>query len=147
MEAMSVKKNLDRESLDRLAEALIDDILNASDEEILEEFRENGGDPEQHATEMLALFEKSIMISNKSRLIEAQAVIAAKRAREGRQNSTAPIDIEEARRRLRVIQDNPNASELLTIAARKESELSDADIISLVEDLYDLGAASQDERL
>jgi hypothetical protein len=44
----------------RLTDALIEDILRASDEEILEEFREDGGDPDQHAAEMLALFEQSI---------------------------------------------------------------------------------------
>jgi|SRR5581483_11298363 len=143
---MSAKKNPEREGLDRLADALIDDILNASDEEILEEFREDGGDPEQHAAEMLALFEKSVMTANKRRLTEAAAAAAADRAAAASRPPAPPIDIDEARRRLRAVRDNPNAPEKLTLAARNEGELSDADIISLMEDIFELGATSPDDR-
>ena len=142
---MSANKNPEREGLDRLADALIDDILNASDEEILEEFREDGGDPEQHAAEMLDLFEKSVTIANKRRLAEAKAAVAADRAEAASKRSAVPIDIEEARRRLRTVGNNPNAPEKLTLAARNESELSDADIISLMEDLFELGAEPTDD--
>jgi hypothetical protein len=45
-------------ALDRLADALVEDILSASDEDILAEFRESGGDSERNATDMRALFEK-----------------------------------------------------------------------------------------
>jgi len=138
---MSTKKNPEREGLDRLADALIDDIMNASDEEILEEFREDGGDPEQHADEMLALFEKSVTIANKRRLAEAAAAAAADCATAASKRPAVPIDIEEARRCLRAVRNNPNAPEKLTLAARNESELSDADIIGLMEDLFELGAA------
>src|SRR5947207_2586912 len=112
---MSGKKNPEREGLDRLADALIDDILNASDEEILEEFREEGGDPESHAAEMLDLFEKSVTIANKRRLAEATAAAAADRAAAASKRPAIPIDIEEARRRLRAVRNNPNASEKLTL--------------------------------
>lgn len=137
---MSGKKNPEREGLDRLADALIDDILNASDEEILEEFREDGGDPEQHAAEMLALFERSVAIANKRRLAEAKAAAAVDRTTAANRHSAVPIDIEEARRRLRAVRNNSNAPEKLTLAARNESELSDNDIVGLMEDLFDLGA-------
>lgn len=143
---MTEKKNPDREGLDRLADALIDDILNASDEEILEEFRENGGDPEQLAADMLALFERSVMIANKRHLTEARAGATADRAAaDSRKKLAMPVNIEEMRRQLRAVKSDPNAPEKLTLAARKESELSDADIVSLMEDLFELGALPPEE--
>jgi hypothetical protein len=47
-----------RQQLDRLADAIVEDILNLSDEEILEEMREDGKDPEQVAVEMRVLFDR-----------------------------------------------------------------------------------------
>jgi hypothetical protein len=142
---MTGKKNPEREGLDRLADALIDDILNASDEEILEEFQESDGDPERHAADMLALFEKSVTIANKRRLARAKAGVAADRATANNKGAAVPINIEEVRRQLRAVMNNPNAPEKLTLAARKESELSDADIVSLMEDLFELGALPPDD--
>lgn len=49
-----------RQALINLAHALVDDILAMSDEDILEEFREDGGDPEQHAAAMRALVEQAV---------------------------------------------------------------------------------------
>jgi hypothetical protein len=56
-----------RQALDRLVDALVEDILNMSDEEILAEFREDHGDPERHVAEMRALVEKSVAIANERR--------------------------------------------------------------------------------
>lgn len=61
-----------RVALDRLADALIEDILNASDEEILEEFREDGGDPEQHAKETQALIEKAVALANERQVVNIE---------------------------------------------------------------------------
>lgn len=53
-------RNGDKEriALSRLADALSEDILNMSDEDILADFRETGQDPAQNATDMIALFEQ-----------------------------------------------------------------------------------------
>lgn len=46
-----------RSALDRLEDALVEDILNASDEDILAEIREDGGeDPAAIAAEVQAIF-------------------------------------------------------------------------------------------
>ena len=50
-----------------------------------------------------------------------------------------PVDIAEARRLLRAVLTMPNAPEALTLAARKESELSDADVAGMIDDLRELG--------
>lgn len=133
-----------RTALNRLADALVEDILNASDEDILAEFRETQGDPAKNAASMCALFEKTVIAMNKQRLADAKAGVAA--ARRG----TAPasmktIDITEARRRLRGVLDTSINNQPVTIAARKESELSDADVLGIYDDLKELGIIAPDD--
>jgi hypothetical protein len=137
MEAMTANKTPERKALDRLAEFLVEDILNTSDEDILAEFRESGGDPLLHAAEMRAFLEKSPIAANKHRLAAAQSGVSG--SRKARRLSGFPADIAEARRRLRAVLDRPGALSKLTLAARKESELSDADILSMLDDLQELG--------
>lgn len=140
---MTGKKTPERGALDRLADSLVDDILNTSDEDILAEFREAGGDADRHAAEMRALFETSMIAVNKRRLAAAKAGVAE--TRKGRSVSGTLVDITEARKRLRAILDTPNASPELTLAARKEGELSDADILGMADDLHELGVIPPDD--
>lgn len=49
-----------RSALDRLEDALVEDILNASEEAILAEIREDGGDPDAIATEVQAIFAEAL---------------------------------------------------------------------------------------
>jgi hypothetical protein len=140
--AMTSGKKEASDALDRLAAALVDDVLATSDAEILAEFREDGGDPEQHADEIRALFERSVLASNKSKLQAARAGIA--RAKASAPSST-PVDMAKARQTLHgVLQMLPEAQRL-TLAARKENGLSDADVIGLLEDLRELGVAFPDD--
>jgi hypothetical protein len=69
-----------REALGRLVDVLVQDVLAASDDEILAEFAEAHGDPAKNSTEMRALFEKSVLSANKDRLRAAKAGLAASRA-------------------------------------------------------------------
>ena len=134
---MTGKKSEARDALNRLADALVDDVLGASDQEILAEFREAGGDPEKLAGDMRALFERSVLAANKSKLVAAKA--GAARAKASPIHNAAPIDIAAARKRRHEIFQTPSISEKITMAARKESELSDADVIAMLEDLRALG--------
>jgi len=124
------------DALDRLVEALVADVLRASDQEILAEFHENGGDSEKLAADMRALFESSAVAANKSKLARAKA--GAARAKSAPVHSSAPIDIDAARKQLREILQAGSTGQL-TMAARKESELSDADVIGMLDDLQALG--------
>ncbi len=140
---MTENKHPEREALDRLADALADDILNASDEDILAEFRESDNNPDRHAAEIRALFEKSILVANKRRLAAAKAGAIASRTKGS--EAPAPIDMAKARQRLRTALDAPDASQELTLAARKESEMSDADVLGMLEDLRELGVLPPDD--
>ncbi len=134
---MTGKPKTERAALDRLADALVEDILNASDGDILAEFLETVGDPERNAADTRARFEKSLIAANKKRLAAARAGVASSR----RAGGVLPpaIDVAAARIRLRAALDTPAVAQQLTLAARKESELSDADILSMLEDLRELG--------
>lgn len=50
-----------RAALSRLADALVEDVLAASDHEILAEFAESHGDPAKDAADMRALFERTVL--------------------------------------------------------------------------------------
>jgi hypothetical protein len=132
MEAVMGDNKRERDALDRLVDALVDDVLRAPDEEILAE----DGDPELHDTQMRALFERSVITVNKRRLADAKAGVAADRRTTGR---TPSVDITEARKRLRDVLDTSGAPDRLTLAARKESELSDRDVVGMLDDLRELG--------
>lgn len=55
---MTASKDKDREALQRLDKALIEDILTTSDNEILAEAREAGDDPEAVAAKARALLRR-----------------------------------------------------------------------------------------
>ena len=139
---MTGKDKKERRALDRLADAFVDDILEASDEEILAEFTESHGDPAKNAAEMRALFEKAVLVINKRRLKAAQAAVTAN-ARPA--HSGPAIDINEARQRLRRILAGA-VDPRLTLAARKESELSDSDVLGMLDDLRELGIGLDETR-
>ena len=132
-----------REALDRLADALADDILNASDEDILTEAAEDYGDSAKIATEMRALFERTAQGAGKAKLAAAKE--AAESARR-RGSTVVNIDRVEARRRYETIVANDSElSAKLTMAARKGEGQSERDIDSAIEDLAELGALDDDE--
>lgn len=132
----------ERAALIRLTDLLVEDVLNTSDDEILAEFRTDG-DPDQNAAAMRALFEKTVIAMNKQRLAAARAGVASS-GRAGGQSSPNPIDIAGARRLLHRVQAS-SADHPVTLAARKETELSDADVLSIVANLKELGVIPPDD--
>ncbi len=140
---MTARNDKEHNPLVRLADSLTDDIMKASDEQILAEFSETGGDPAAHAAEMRVFVDKAIIISNKGRLAAAKAGIAAER--KPHRQVTVLVDIAEARRRLRSIGKIPNVQHPVTLAARNETELSDADVLTMYEDMVELGVLPTDD--
>ena len=138
------KGKKERAALDRLADFLVDDILSVSDEDVLAEFRETHGNPDLNAAEMRALFERSVLISNKKRLAAAKVGVVESRG-SSIPSTTSPIDMEAARARLRAVIDTSGLPQKITLAARKENELSDADILGMLEDLRELGILPTDD--
>lgn len=131
-----------QKALGRLADVLIEDVLAASDEEILAEFVETHGDPAKNAAEMRALFEKSALKANKSRLHAAKAGLVASRAPKPAANV---VSIANVRERLRLALASCPPGIKLTLAARNENELSDADVLGMLQDLEELGVITPDD--
>jgi hypothetical protein len=124
-----------QKALQGLRQVMADDIMEASDEEILAQFAEDVGSPEENAARMRALFEKTVLLANKGRLQAARAGTAASRV----SSTASPIPIGEARVRLRQVLDAHAHDKSFTFAARKESELSDADVLDMLESMRELG--------
>src|ERR1700722_17726720 len=131
-----------REALGRLVDVLVQDVLAASDDEILAEFAEAHGDPAKNSTEMRALFEKSVLSANKDRLRAAKAGLAASRASAP---TTNVVGMANSRLHLRQVLASCPPEVKLTLAARKENELSDADVLGMLQDLEELGIIASDD--
>ena len=139
---MTGKGDKERVALSRLANALTDDILSASDDDILADLRDAGEDPAKNADDMRALFEKTVLLANKKRLSVAKAGAASVREVFAPPVSSA-VDIMDARARLRRIIEAPSGAQKVTLAARKESEMSDSDVLGMLDDLVELGILSR----
>ena len=140
---MTGDQRKERNALDRLADALVDDILNASDEEVLAEAEEEGIDPAKFAGHLRQVFERAATEAGKSKLAEARRG-AAKARRTGAR--VVRIDPADARRRYgAMIAQDPELNEKLTLAARKGEGQSERDIDSAIEDLTELGAFDEED--
>ena len=127
---MTVKRD-NRAALDQLANALVENILNATDEEVLAEAHEDYENPAQAATNARALFENAVAVVAKGRLTAAKAAVAADL---GLPRTVIRLDPSQARRRLERM-----LASKLTLAARKGQGLSDEDVQGMLEDLEVLG--------
>jgi hypothetical protein len=139
---MTASDKKGREALARLADVLIEDLLAASDEEILAEFVEEYGNPGENAAAMRALFETSVLSSNKDRLRAARAGLEADQAAPVVAKLVSTLDVRG--RFKRALAACPPEMKL-TLAARNESDLSDADILGMLQDLEELGIVVTDD--
>ena len=80
-----------------------------------------------------------------AKTIDVTARAALEVAGSSARQAPKAIDIAEARRTLRVILSSGTAVGKLTIAARNENELSDADILTMIANLRELGLWPEDK--
>jgi hypothetical protein len=116
----------DRLAILNLEDAMVEDLLNMSGEELLADCRELGMDVEQEAIRVQELIERT---AGRARLIAAKEEMAAYRAR-GLSSAKAggdqsANDVQEAR---------------LTLAARNGVDQTEKDIKSVADDLAELAA-------
>lgn len=112
---------------------MVDDILEATDEEIINEAIEDGIDIDKEVFKTKKIF-------NKCRYDLAKKTVEDIKRSEGRASHT--VSIEDARRKINdIIKKNPDALESFTFtkAARAGEKISDEDIIGYYEDLFELG--------
>ena len=133
----------ERNALDRLTDALVDDILDASNEELLAEVAEDGIDLAGRVGKLREVFEGAVTEVGKAKLAAARRA-AANAERSGAR--VVRIDRDDSRRRYdAMIAQDPNLTEKLTLAARKGEGQSERDIESAIEDLAELGAFDEED--
>lgn len=140
---MTRDKSNDYLAIDRLAESLVDDILNMTDEEMLAEITADGENPERIAQDARDVFERAVMTCGKAKLAAAK-----KAALSGRQQSSKILQLDPtvARQKLnKILKQHPETHNKMTLAARKGEGLSDSDVFSMLQDLEELGIERQDD--
>jgi len=134
---MSGKMTSEREALLRLADALAEDVDRTSDADLLAEAAGDQIDIEKLAATMRGMFDQVEGEAGKARMAAARAAVDADRRRPA---PVVRLDAAEARRRLaQLLADTPQVARKLTLAARKAEELSDHDVLAVLEDLQELG--------
>jgi hypothetical protein len=129
-------KQENRDALIRLATALVEDVLSASEGQILAEAREDKVDVESVARAGRSQFESIAAAIARRRLAEAKAAVAAQRS----PATVSRLDLVAARRHLeRLLAQDPETAQKLTLAARKGQSLSDDDVLDMLADLKELG--------
>jgi hypothetical protein len=134
---MSKEQNKACEKLERLCNALADDIDAMTDEELLAELAEAGEDVDSIAARTGALIVNAVADAGNRKLAAARAGYEAHKA--GRQGNVLQWPVERKRALMQQFAQDDNAlKQKLTLAARK-GEDTDADVDSFIEDLIDLG--------
>ncbi len=139
---MTENRKDDREALDRLTAAMVDDLLQASDDELIAEILEEGRNPTEEAEAMRALIEQAARECGKVQLEIARALIASSRGSDPQK--VVRLKVADARRKLASLLAQDSARGVL-MAARAESELSDSDVFGMLADLEELGIRSEAE--
>ncbi|MBK9131260.1 MAG: hypothetical protein IPM20_06430 [Gammaproteobacteria bacterium] len=139
---MNDKVNRPQDQLFLLREELADDAMNMTDEEILAESRKKGLDPDTAANRIRAVLNNAVLESGRQRMQKARAGLHS-------QNKVHPMrdtsmDIHRAKTILKSAAANDPQVQL-TLAARNGGESSDNDILSLVQDLLELGIIKDEE--
>lgn len=134
------RKPDNRPDLFHFADALVEDLMALSDDELLGEVRNGGTDPEALAIELREKIEARIAADNKARLAMARdRMIAARAARA----SFGLVSLPLARKQQILGQFAANDGQLrqrLTMAARQGEGASEREVDDILRDLLDLGA-------
>jgi len=139
---MSGANNSHRAGQDRLTAFLVDDILTMTDAELAAEANESGIDiaaAGKHGRDLLGKARASIA---QQRLAAARRAVAV-----DRQDAAKVVSLDPARARRGLdsfLKRHPDMAGTLTLAARHGKNRSDEDVVSMVEDLVDLGVDIDD---
>lgn len=138
---MTGNKNEYEAMLIRLADALVDDMMELTDEEIMAEAAEEYGDPLRAADEAQGIIDRAFVLAGKERLRSANAGVRFKKAPKLKVMSFAKQDKVAIIRK--VIVEARRGKMCLTLAARKEEELADANLDAKLEGLVELGVIDE----
>jgi len=124
-----------REELDRLASAMVDDLLDTPDEELMGELAL--GEAEAILAEGREILEGAKRKAGKAALAQARRELS--REASTRRHHRPGLDSATARRRLTSIVANASSDSRVTLAARAGKGIPDEDLDGLIDDARDLG--------
>lgn len=119
--------------------------LDMSDEEIREEIREEGGDPDKAAEETRDILRKGVKAFRQRKLNEAQALYEEQVASFTQKRYSLPDSMEEQRNLLMSVlaSNSQMRSTVLTAQNREFKDLPDSEVTSYLKQLQDLGALDE----
>lgn len=132
-------KRTDAEKLDALIDALGDSVLEASDEEILEELRMSGVDPDAEAARLKAIMLGTVKAFRQRALEAARAAYSRQIEQMEKKPYPIPKTPTERRKLFSFFAQQPQFAEFVTAQYRNLEDLTDNDIETYLEDLADLG--------
>ncbi len=122
-----------------VANTLANDILNLSDEELLQEAQDEFDDVASEISSARDAINSAILKSKKSRLSDAKEQLEQKR-KGTNQNNILTLTLNNKRA---IIHQAKESVHSLTLAARNEEEMSESDINGVLQDLVDLGVIDE----
>ena len=142
---MTNKKLTGLEQLERLADSLVNDIIELSDEEILEDANELYDTPLLEIKRLKTIINNAVLLSGKSKLTDARNKVNAHK-QQTIKNNVLPISIAQKRTAIQnFLTKDPDLQQKITLAARKgEGIQTENDIEGMFEDMLELGLIDED---
>ncbi len=134
-------ENLDREAFRRIVDGVVESILEASEEELDEDLRARGEDPEEVVRRTTAVAEAAVeRHRGKKRLRRARQEYETRVAEIESREYHLPESMAEQRRLLAaVFHARPKVAGMVTLQFRDLRGLPDADVTSCLRQLAELG--------
>lgn len=129
-----------QEKLDRLTDALVEDVLALSDAEVLAEAAEDHEEVNTVVAHVRSIISGAITKAGKVKMQAAQRVYEDAAARDVRGNVLELPLVEKRALLERIAMRDSTVEQQVTLAARKGSKMTENDIDAILEALRDLGA-------
>ncbi|MGA8644183.1 hypothetical protein [Candidatus Binatus sp.] len=136
----------DQEKLDALIDALDDSILEASDEDLLEELRMRGVDPDAEAARLKTMMLGTVKAFRQRALEAARAAYSSQIKKMEKKPYSLPKTPKERRQLFSLFTQQPQFAEFVTAQYRDLENLTDNDIETYLEDLAELGILEKLDR-
>jgi hypothetical protein len=133
----------DAEQLQAIFDSTTDSLTEASDQDILDEARLQGLDPDAEATRVKALMLETVRAFQQRALREARKAYDAQSAQTAKQHSIPNTPSERRELFSFVLTRQPQYAELFTAQHREFTDLTDSDIETYLEDLAELGVLNK----
>ena len=132
-------KKTESERLEAMIDALGESICNESDEEILEDLRQDGVDPEAEAARLKMMMLDTVKTFQQRRLIAAREGYSRRIEQLEKKKYPIPESAPERRTLFSFVLQQPQFANLVTAQYRELKDLTDDDIETYLEDLAELG--------